>query len=469
MKIGVIGGGVAGLTTAYLLSLKGHEVVVFEKEKELGGLAAGFFQPGWGWSIEKYIHHFFWSDSDLVWLLARLGIKDKLFWRRPRTDTLIKEEGNKFASYQLDTPLSLLLFPGFSFVEKIRLGLLVLELKLKSNIKRFEGATAYSYLRKKLGKRVFEVVWKPLLVGKFGKEAKNISMAWFWARIKKRSKRLGYLEGGLVTLVDKLVEEILKRKGQILVNSEVVVIEGLRQAQSRLGDESAGFGVANLIRKIREGVASEKKVAVDPDEEKVVKVKTCDGEFFFDRVVVTCATPIFLKMAKGLGDVYRERVGKLKYLAACSLIIVAKKTLLTDAYWLNIAQSNFPFLLVGQQTNFIDFNYYGRSHIFYVGNYYDHNHPNLKKPGKKLFSDFWPKLSKINPEFKKEDVVKIYKFIDRYGQMVVDKDYRKNKPEMKTPIIGVYLANMDLTYPFDRGINYAVGAAREVVKKIEWQ
>ncbi len=37
-KIAVVGGGPAGLTTAYFLSLMGHKVVVFEEREELGGM-----------------------------------------------------------------------------------------------------------------------------------------------------------------------------------------------------------------------------------------------------------------------------------------------------------------------------------------------------------------------------------------------------------------------------------------------
>ncbi|MCA1031002.1 phytoene desaturase [Bacillus timonensis] len=40
MKIGIVGGGVGGLTTALLLRKQGHEVTIFEKEEQLGGRLA---------------------------------------------------------------------------------------------------------------------------------------------------------------------------------------------------------------------------------------------------------------------------------------------------------------------------------------------------------------------------------------------------------------------------------------------
>lgn len=45
MKIGVIGGGVAGLTAAALAQQKGYDVIVLEASREWGG-CAGKFQRG---------------------------------------------------------------------------------------------------------------------------------------------------------------------------------------------------------------------------------------------------------------------------------------------------------------------------------------------------------------------------------------------------------------------------------------
>ena len=39
-------------------------------------------------------------------------------------------------------------------------------------------------------------------------------------------------------------------------------------------------------------------------------------------------------------------------------------------------------------------------------------------------------------------------------------------PELKTPIPGLWLANMSQVYPWDRGSNYAVEMARQVAREI---
>lgn len=460
MKIGIVGGGISGLSAGYFFSKKGHEVVVFEKEGKLGGLAAGFREKGWGWSLEKYIHHFFRSDKEVISLLKELDLEESLFWERPKTGNLVKRKS--YEIWQFDSVFSLLCFPKLSWEEKIRLGLFLMELKLTNNYKRFEKKKCYSYLRKRLGKRVFELIWKPLLEGKFERYAKEVSLAWFWARIKKRSKKLGYLRGGLETLIDKLEEEILKRKGQIVLNTEVKKIEGLKEGESRLKEIRGGFEEKSLIRSKKETAG---KKSEEEERTGVVKIATKEKDFFFDRVVATCATKEFLKIASGLSSEYKKGVGEIKYLGVNCLVIISKKKFMKDTYWLNVSESNFPFLMIGEQTNFVDKSCYGGRHILYIGNYGDSKREFFKKPARKLLEDFWPYLLKINPFFKKEDVVSLYRFNDKYAQMVVDKNYHEKKPEMETPITGVYLANMDLTYPFDRGVNYAIKTARKLEEK----
>ena len=59
----VLGGGALGLTLAYRLAQGGERVVVFEREPEAGGLAAGFRVGENGPWLEKFYHHLFRTDT----------------------------------------------------------------------------------------------------------------------------------------------------------------------------------------------------------------------------------------------------------------------------------------------------------------------------------------------------------------------------------------------------------------------
>ena len=114
MKIAVIGAGVGGLTAAYDLYKKGYEVTVFEQESQPGGLAAGFKEKDWNWSLEKYYHHWFKTDKVILSLIDELGLSEHVQFHKPKT--VVYYQGNFFP---LDSPIAALQFPGFSLIDKI--------------------------------------------------------------------------------------------------------------------------------------------------------------------------------------------------------------------------------------------------------------------------------------------------------------------------------------------------------------
>lgn len=154
-------------------------------------------------------------------------------------------------------------------------------------------------------------------------------------------------------------------------------------------------------------------------------------------------------------------------LGALNLILVLKEKFLADGtYWLNINEPDFPFVAVVEQTNFISPKYYGGRRILYVGGYYPSSHRYFKMTARQIFSEFWPYLKKINPKFNQSSVISHQLATNLYAQPIVPVDYDLIIPQMKTFITDVYLANMQMVYPFDRGINYAIEMGEKVAKII---
>src|SRR3990172_4598595 len=191
MRIGIIGAGFTGLAAAIALQKNGHHVTLIEKESTPGGLAGGFTEKSWDWPLEKYYHHFFTNDHFALNLAEELN--HHVFLKRPVTSTYID---NKI--YQLDSPFKLLTFSKFSVFQRLRMALVLGLLKYNPFWKPFEKIKASDFLPKAMGKKPYEMIWEPQLVNKFGDYFKDIPLAWFWARIKKRTAKLAYPEGGFL-------------------------------------------------------------------------------------------------------------------------------------------------------------------------------------------------------------------------------------------------------------------------------
>lgn len=421
MKVAIIGAGFAGLSVAYYLARKGVEVSVFESDSKPGGLAVGFKQPSWKWTLEGHYHHLFTSDWSIRNLADEIGYK--VIFVKAKTSSFIDGK-----IYRIDSPLSLLTFPKLFLVDKLRTGCTLFFLRLTSNWKPLERVSAKEFIQKFMGKTSWEVLWEPLFIGKFHEYADKIPASWFWARIKKRSTFLGYPEGGFGRFASVLDEKIRRLGGKIYYKTPV---------------------------------------------ERVIKkndrfyIKTFRSEYDFYRVVCTLSTPLFTRITHGLPQEYKEKLLDLKGIGAVNLVLSLKKQFLAEGtYWLNINSRHFPFLAVVEHTNFMDKKYYGKENLVYVGNYLPQKHRYFRKDAVELFREFYPFLKTINPRFDKDWVNNLYLFKAHFAQPLVGLNYSKNVPGFQTPISGLYLCNIQQVYPWDRGTNYAVENGRIVAELI---
>ncbi|MCR4276871.1 MAG: FAD-dependent oxidoreductase [Candidatus Roizmanbacteria bacterium] len=420
MKIAILGGGITGLTAGYYLAKKGHQVTIIEKGEVLGGLATGFKEKDWDWYLERAYHHLFASDSDILNFAKEIGYK-KIYFNKPITSSLFLV-GDKLSAFPLDTPIDLLMFPLLGLIDKLRAGIIILFLKLSPFLPVYKTMTSEEFLKKTMGIKVWNVLWQQLFRGKFGKYAGIISSSFIWARINKRTKALGYIEGGFQNFID-YIEDMLKRmRVSILKSCEIKDIK----------KKGSKFVINNIE---------------------------------YDKVISTLPSPVLSRLASGLfSKEYLFRFDKLKYLNAITLILETDKPILDKTYWLNICTEKIPFMVLAQHTNFADKKNYNGRHLAYVGWYVDGDSKLLKMNKDEILKLVLPHLRKISNS--KFQISNSYLFKAPWAQPIFDKEFEKNKPDFVTPDKNFFIANLDMTYPYDRGTNYAVKLGKEVIELI---
>lgn len=421
-KIAILGSGIGGMTAAYELSKAGHQVTVFEKNETVGGMAGGFRQENWQWSVEYFYHHWFQSDHAILSLINELGWKDRVRFFHPKTVVYHKE---KF--YPLDSPLAALLFPGFALVDKVRFGLVTLYLRYFSDWKSLEKYTAHEWMKRYYGVRLYETFFEPLLIGKFNHYYQKVTMAWFWARFKARTSALGTFDGGFQSFLDKFRFELEKMNVDLRFNISITNI----QTQNN----------------------------------KLV-LHTKGKKSLFDKVLVTTSPKVLANLAPGLPEFYSRQLSQLESIGAVGLILVLRYQLSKEGYyWFNLPkEAGFPFLALVEHTNFINPKYFGNQHIIYCGDYLPPDHEYFRLTKEQLLEKFIPSLKRININFKPEWIKQSFVFRLSYAQPVPLINHSKNIPEIQTPIKNLYFASMSQVYPWDRGTNYAVALSQKAVK-----
>ncbi|MBF0525966.1 MAG: FAD-dependent oxidoreductase, partial [Deltaproteobacteria bacterium] len=205
----IIGAGFTGLAAAFELIKRGKQVTILEKSKSVGGLAGGFDLDGV--TVERFYHHWFKSDQYLMDLVKDIGQEENIIFQP--TNTAIYYDKKIF---RLSRPIDVLRFTPLGFLDRIRLGLLVFKVRAVKDWKQLESLTAKEWLLALCGPKVYQVVWEPLLVGKFGPFADQISAVWFWNKLVLRGgsrdaygrEVLAYYRGGFGALAEAITNHL---------------------------------------------------------------------------------------------------------------------------------------------------------------------------------------------------------------------------------------------------------------------
>lgn len=413
MKIAIIGAGFTGLSAGLKLQKAGHQVTIFEENSSPGGLTIGFKDPKWQWALERHYHHCFTNDDRILNLANKIG--QPILIKRPETSVYVND---KF--YKLDSPLDILKFPKLKLLQRLRMGLALALLKYNPFWKFLERHKVSYILPKMMGEKPYKLIWEPLILKKFGPFAKDTSLAWFWARIVKRTPSLAYFHGGFQEFSNKIVTEIKKRGGKILFNVKVKMIDAQKDGTIKINDQ------------------------------------------IYDKVIVTLSSPLFAQIAPQLPTDYKKKLLNLRCLSAINLVLRLKKSFFQDkTYWLNICDTRYPLTGIVEHTNFMDKKYYNNENLVYLLNYVPQNHRFMRMSENELLKIYDPLLTRINKNYKSE-IIDINLFTVPFAQPIVPINYSKLIPSFKTPLKNLYLANIQQVYPWDRGTNYAVELGEKI-------
>jgi protoporphyrinogen oxidase len=423
----IIGGGITGLSAAYLAAKKGLKVTIIEASSTFGGLL-NTFQIG-GNRLEYYYHHFFTHDEELNFLIKELGLQDKLCFRK--TSMGVFKNGK---IYNFNTPFDLIRFKPINFIDKIRFGLTSLYLGKFANWKKYEQISCLDWFNRWAGKSTTSSLWNPLLNIKFGSYASQVPLSWMIGRLRQRinsrksgDEKLGYLDGSLQLLLDTILIKLQEMNVDMVTDSPIDKIN------------FNGRKISNVCSK--------------------------DKKFKGQNYLFTLPTTYLSKILENDLPEFAVNLGRIKYFGAICVVLELHKQL-SNIYWLNIADKDFEFGGIIEHTNFIDKQKYNGSHIAYLSRYFAMEEKIAIMAEDEVKQLMINQLVKVYPEFKRSWLKNVFLFRSNTAATVCDLNFSKKVPSCKTQISNMFIANMSHVYPDERSTNNSIRIAIEALKHL---
>ena len=425
-RVVVVGAGAMGLAAAYRALKNGHQVDLVEAAPEPGGMAGHFDFDGT--SIERFYHFVCRSDYPTFALMEELGISNQLIWR-PTSMGLFT--GNRL--YPWGDPISLLRFPLVGLIDKLRYGIFAFICVRRNRWSALENESAKDWIIRYSGAENYNRFWKPLFSHKFYEYAENISAAWIWTRIRRigRSRKsifqeeLGYIQGGSITLVNALIDNIRSLGGNV-----------------------------HLGNPVQQVVASGGKVN---------GVQTAKGFFPAEAVICTTPTPLVSAMVPDLPTEWKQRYNAIDNIGVICVIFKLSRSV-SPHFWINIVE---PDIDIPGVIEFSNLRSIGRDSIVYVPYYMPVTNKKFSWPDEDLLSEAFACLQRIALSLSKDHIIATKVARIRHGQPICEPGFASKIPPVQTPIQGLQIADTCYYYPEDRGIAESVRLGSAMAESID--
>ena len=420
MKYVVLGAGPMGLMTAMELLRRGHEVDIHERDDRIGGMSATFDFDGL--EIERYYHFICKTDHALFELLAELGLGDKLRWSDTRMGFFYNGK-----LYRWGTPFALLAFDGLGLIGKLRYGVHAMYAKSIKDWRPFDRLRATTWIRRWVGERAYNVLWKSLFELKLFEHSDEISAAWIGTRIKRvalsrrnlMQETMGYLEGGSATLLRAMERFIVERGGRIHLKS--------------------GIDRVNLT------------------DGRVSSIEVGGERHPCQAVISTAPIQYVPRLVPDLPAEFTARINRIRNIPVACVILKLRQPL-SENFWMNI---NDPSIGIPGVIEYSNLNQMTPA-VLYAPFYMPKTHPKWGHSNEQLIDEVIGYLGQLNPAFSPDWVLARHCHRYDFAQTICPPGFHDMLPPMKTPVGGLYMADTSYYYPEDRSINESIAVARQL-------
>ena len=427
MHVGVIGGGMMGLATAFYLNKKGHQVTILEKEREIGGLSRSTeILPGIYW--DRFYHVILSSDTELLNFIDEIGLTFDVQFRETKTGFYTDGQ-----LHSMSTTMEFLKFKPLTLIDKFRLGAGIFYTSRLNNWKRLEKIYVKAWLTRVFGRRNYEKMWGPLLRSKLGTASEKTSAAFIWATIKRyygtresssKKEMMGCVRGGYFSILNQIREQLLSNGTRVVTDYSVKNIE------------------------YRDG----SKITIQSPNGSPLE---------FESVIVTTPNPVINQLLPDLSSEFKSKLEGVNYLGVICMTLVLNKSL-TPFYVTNLTDPDLPFTGLIEATNVIPPEILDGMTLIYLPKYVTPDDPFNEKSDEEIIDVFLRALRRMFPDLSDEDIITHAIHREPYVQPLQEIGYSENIVPMKTLIKNVYVANTTMILNSTLNNNEVIKLAKQV-------
>lgn len=431
-RIGIVGGGFTGLSAGLELLSSGHEVHLFEKAPELGGLAASF--DAGAYKLERFYHQWYAGDEGFRWLLDLIGCSHK-------ESTVSMKHGFYFrdAIWRTRNPIDHFRFSGLSLADSLRMAVALWRLRRVDDWREIDRYTVRQWFLKHGNERIYETFWKQLLLARFGHHADEISLVWVWQKLKRdqryKSKKpkgqvASYYEGGFSALFDDVESNFVGRGGNIRCRTEINAV----------------------------------------DRNPSGKVELCSASLSenaeFDRIILTVPlTTARALVSSAASKELLEKLESIEFLDSRGIVIRLRHSL-SDLYWLANRDLAFPFVGVIEHTQFRPPADYDGEHIVYLSQSVAEGMPEYTMTDDEYIEFGLDHIGRMFGDFDRGSVIQAHTWRAADSQPLLRAGYHRHIPEQLLCPPDCFLATQAQIYPDYRGTHTAIREGRAIAREV---